>query len=201
MQIRKPIIIVIFTLFATFIPIIQVSAQCGGAPTVTNSDTSEIFCTIQAAIDDADTANGHTLRLSSGTFNENVTLNKAVDLIGAGNGSDPASSSILRKSTNTAILTLQASGSSGDPIVIDALRIEPVEGYGLEVPGGASVDYLNVTGTSFSGNQVKGIYVEKLSNSLQHSRSGRLVRRPLHAYTSVVYVDLQICINPYKQHE
>ncbi len=60
---------------------------------VTNIDTNEVFCTIQAGIDDTDTLNGHTLSIEPGIYIENaasycdINLNKDVSLIGAGSGS------------------------------------------------------------------------------------------------------------------
>ncbi len=53
-----------------------------GGGLVTNVDTGETFCTIQAAINDADTVDGHTIDISAGTFAEAVAVNKEVTLIG-----------------------------------------------------------------------------------------------------------------------
>lgn len=49
---------------------------------VHNLDTDEYFDTIQQAIDDPDTINGHTIFISSGTYNESVWVNKTLTLIG-----------------------------------------------------------------------------------------------------------------------
>ena len=43
---------------------------------VKNIDTGEVFCTIQSAIDDADTLAGHTIEVSDGIYAETVTVNK-----------------------------------------------------------------------------------------------------------------------------
>lgn len=54
---------------------------------VTNLDTSEVFLTIQNAIDDSNTIDGHTLSISEGTYRENIILNKSITLT---NNSDAA---------------------------------------------------------------------------------------------------------------
>lgn len=55
-----------------------------GVGYVTNGTTLERFCTIQTAIDDAQTLAGHTLTATAATYNEDVTVSKAVTLQGAG---------------------------------------------------------------------------------------------------------------------
>ncbi|HMT30611.1 MAG TPA: right-handed parallel beta-helix repeat-containing protein, partial [Bacteroidia bacterium] len=49
---------------------------------VTNTSNGETFCNIQAAIDDAQTANGHILTVAAGTYAETINLNKSVTLRG-----------------------------------------------------------------------------------------------------------------------
>ncbi len=63
---------------------------------VTNLDTAEGFCTIQAAINDSDTQNGHTISVTAGTYKENVNVTKVLTITGAGSGSDPAVDTIVQ---------------------------------------------------------------------------------------------------------
>ncbi len=51
---------------------------------VANINTGEFFDTIQAAIDDAETLGGHTIKVANGSFPGGITVNKAIHLIGDG---------------------------------------------------------------------------------------------------------------------
>ncbi|MFZ1296405.1 MAG: LamG-like jellyroll fold domain-containing protein, partial [Saprospiraceae bacterium] len=74
-----------------------VLTKCAG---VTNTNTMENFCTIQAAIDDPQTLNGHTLTVSPGLFNENVIVNKELTITGAGKGNNPATNTVVKPSSS-----------------------------------------------------------------------------------------------------
>jgi hypothetical protein len=62
----------------------SVPAAIATGGSVTNTNTGEVFCSIQAAIDDGDTQNGHILEVSAATYDEQVLVNKEVSIKGVG---------------------------------------------------------------------------------------------------------------------
>ena len=54
-----------------------------GGGIVMNTNTNKLFCSIQSAIDDTQTFDGHTISTSAGTYTENITLNKRLTIDGA----------------------------------------------------------------------------------------------------------------------
>ncbi len=195
---------------------------------------SSAKATVQTAVSQVDV--GGNVIVAAGIYTENVTIDKHVSIIGAGSGADSATNTILRENNNDAIVTLEApasGASTGDPLLLQDLRIEPQNEYGINVvdvlsetavsfvklenihiigsnptndtesevglnvftnasltnleinnsafdnltygwyfakhgdwgPGGSVVSSLVVSATTFSNNDVKGIYVEKLSDA------------------------------------
>jgi hypothetical protein len=57
-----------------------------GTGIVVNSNTSELFCSIQSAINDAQTLAGHTLTVAPGTISETVTVTKSLTINGSNSG-------------------------------------------------------------------------------------------------------------------
>jgi parallel beta-helix repeat protein len=57
-----------------------------GDPEVQNLNTSEVFTSIQAAIDDSDTVDGNILEVNSSTYIENILVTKSLTLRGIGTG-------------------------------------------------------------------------------------------------------------------
>lgn len=61
-----------------------------GGGTVTNVDTAVSFCSIQAAIDDVTTLDGHTILVSPGEYVESITISKpGLQILGPNVGVDP----------------------------------------------------------------------------------------------------------------
>lgn len=66
------------------IPQTPVACNTAIQANVTNTSTGEKFCSIQAAIDDANTVNGHTISVAAGMYNEDVNVSKDLTIQGAG---------------------------------------------------------------------------------------------------------------------
>jgi len=66
------------------------------AGVVTNTNTNEVFCSIQAAINDAQTLNTHTIDVDTGYYSENVIVSKELTLFG--NISNPSSKPVVEGS-------------------------------------------------------------------------------------------------------
>lgn len=105
---------------------------------------------------------GSVIRLMAGVYPESFTLNKHLTLIGMGSGANPASNTILRKGSHTAVLTLAASGeSAADPILLQNLRVEPVNVAGLAVPSG-TVSYVRLNNVQVIGSQNDNVNVNEV---------------------------------------
>ncbi len=95
---------------------------------------------------------GVNIHVFPGTYVENLTWNKRLNLIGAGSGLDEASNTILRKNTANPIISLAASGlSASSPVLFKDLRLEPVEVQGFNLQSDVAylkLDNVHVIGSS-----------------------------------------------------
>lgn len=109
-----------------------------GMGIVTNTNTGKSYCSIQAAINDPLTVNGHTITVSAGLYNEDVSINKQVTLLGAGYASTTISGPI---------------GGGGATIQVAAAGVV-VDGFSITRDGNNPADWngaLNVAGIAVQG--------------------------------------------------
>jgi uncharacterized protein (DUF2345 family) len=120
------------------------SCSCPGG-TVTNTTTLKTFCTIQAAIDDAQTLAGHTITVSAGTYNEEITVNKRLTIIGAGSGSNPSTNTVIQGSTlNVPVVKIRTGGLSvSDRATIKDVYVTTNASNTISWIGGIEIDASN----------------------------------------------------------
>jgi hypothetical protein len=142
-----------------------------GAGLVINTNTSENFCSIQAAINDANTLNGHNISVAAGTFVENIVINKELNITGAGQGltiiqpaiSDPncggaGGGSLCAGSSN--VMLIQASNVTISNLTIDGNNPGLTGGY---LSNGIDVDARNGIIT----NHIMGLYNNLVVNNVE----------------------------------
>lgn len=136
---------------------------------------------IQAAINYGQS--GQTIHVGPGTYNENIHLNKKIDILGSGSGSDPAAATIITQNASSAsdatsgVLQLNASGSSGSPLTIRDIRITANGIAGISVgkfsqSSGVLVEHVLLENVSVWGSNrtnpctelERGLYVDKTSS-------------------------------------
>jgi len=120
-----------------------------------NLDTGEAFCSIQAAIDDADTLDGHTIAVSAWTYDESVVIDKSLHVQGAG-----AASTSIAPASGPAVLV------RADDVTVEAFTLTGSNTWALDMDGGSGttfpaggVDNTLVQDCVFSGSHLEGVFV------------------------------------------
>jgi len=124
------------------------------------------YTTIQAAINGAGA--GDTINVVAGTYAENLVINSASDmaiaLVGAGNGSDPASNTIIQGTAagSDAIQILHGGVDASQRVLLSNLRItggqgELNAGMGVEIGGSGNANHITFDHVASVGNEGIGI--------------------------------------------
>ncbi|WP_341226027.1 3-coathanger stack domain-containing protein [uncultured Arcticibacterium sp.] len=127
---------------------------------VLNTNTSESFVSIQAALDDSDTDNGHVITVAAGTYNENIVVNKEVVILGANADTDCSGTRNLES-----IISVSSGlpfNITADNVVINGFEITaPSSSNAIRVGDASHVDVvfnnIHEIGTTYTGGNIHSI--------------------------------------------
>ena len=122
-----------------------------GGPVI-NLDTEEQFTSIQAAIDDSDTLDGHTIFVGNGTYYENVVVDKQINLTGENKNITIVDGT---NTTDVFLITAEYVNISGFTITNDRFY----NGIHLDHVGNSNINDLIIT------ENENGILLESSSNN------------------------------------
>ncbi|WP_319774073.1 DUF5801 repeats-in-toxin domain-containing protein [Breoghania sp.] len=111
------------------------------------------YATIQAAIDAA--SDGDTILIAPGTWSENLSLDKAVTLVGSGSGDDPSTDTILSPGGTALTISGDINDGGSATVTIKGINFEG-NAAGIRVASGTVVDTITVEDSAFNDNSGYG---------------------------------------------
>lgn len=127
---------------------------------VTNVNTGEIFCSIQAAIDDSDTQNGHTIDVGPGTYVEQVEVDKELTIQGAG------AATVIQSPSGTLPLYFATSVNNYPIVYVHGVSSATIKNLVVDGGGNGNANY-RFSGIAFrnAGGTVDSVEVKNIRDT------------------------------------
>ncbi len=134
-------------------------SSCSGV--VTNLNTSETFCSIQAAIDDPDTLNGHTITVGPGTYAEDITVDKSLDIRGPNYGISPNTGV---RGAEAVVVPATAAIATGEIFHVEASDVS-IDGFTIDGDNTALTSgFSSTNGADIDAAEGVTVYVDNVNN-------------------------------------